>query len=170
MLLLSSSRLFRRAFGGTVAGNVAILATVVTSLVAGRLGALGRNVSDLAAVEATAVMRTGLVDGVALVAFQARVGAITGNVTRLATVVAGLVTGGTAAASAASTTTSSSAATAAASTTAFATASSDCRRRGCSRSFSTFLSLRHRWRLSCYTSCPSFVRKSKGQYNLRLGK
>jgi hypothetical protein len=127
-------------------------------------------VSDLAAVEATAVMRTGLVNDVALVAFQARVGAITGNVTRLATVVAGLVTGGTAA-SAASTTTSSSAATAAASATAFAAASSDCRRRGgcCSRSFSTFLSLRHRWRLSCYTSCPSSVRKSKGQYNLRLG-
>lgn len=62
---------------------MAILSTVVTSLVARRLSAVGRNVTHLAAVEATPKLRTGFVDYLPGITFKTRVGAVPRNVTPL---------------------------------------------------------------------------------------
>jgi len=52
-----------------VLGNVAIFAAVVTSFVASRFGAIGRDVTHLAAVEATPILGTSLVDHLPCISF-----------------------------------------------------------------------------------------------------
>ena len=79
--------LFRGTRIGTVLGDVAILAAIVTSPVSGRLCAVRRNVAHLATVEATAVLRSCLINHIARVAFQTWVGAVTRQVAFLSTVV-----------------------------------------------------------------------------------
>jgi hypothetical protein len=76
---------------GAITRDVPILAAVVTSLVSRRLRAVGGDVTHAAAVEATAVSRSRLVDHLSIVALQPVVGTITSNVPRATTVVAGLL-------------------------------------------------------------------------------
>jgi hypothetical protein len=72
---------------------VSVPSTVVTGFVPGGLGALRRDVSHFTAVEATAVLRSRLVDDGTFFPFQTGVGTLTRNVSSLATVVTGLVAG-----------------------------------------------------------------------------
>jgi len=66
-----------------VLGNMAIFAAVVTSFVASRFGTIRRDVTHFAAVEATPILGTSLVDHLPRISFQTRVGTIPSNVTRL---------------------------------------------------------------------------------------
>ena len=85
-------------------------ATVVAGLVAGGFGAVGTDVSHLAAVEAATVLRPGLIDHLASFTFETRIAAITSNVPRLPAIVACLFTATTTAAATKVTATASAAA------------------------------------------------------------
>jgi hypothetical protein len=88
---------------GTIACDMTLLATVVTGLVSGGFGTVAGDMSDLATVETTAVLSTGLVDDLTCLTLQPCVLTVTCDVSRLATIVTSLLTGG---ATAPSTTTS----------------------------------------------------------------
>jgi len=68
---------------GAVLGNMALLATVVTRLVSSWLGAVGRNVANLSAIEATTILSTGLIDLLPGFAFKTRIRTVPSNVTTL---------------------------------------------------------------------------------------
>jgi hypothetical protein len=95
---------------------VTLVSAVVASLVSSFLGALGTDVSHLATVEATTVLRPRLVDDLSVFTLQSFAGAIAGNVATFAAVVASLVTTAAAASAAAASTTATTA-TASTSTT-----------------------------------------------------
>jgi hypothetical protein len=81
-----------------------LLTTVVTGLVSSRLCAVGRYMTHSSTVEATPVLSTRLVDYLPRIAFEPIVRTVPRNVTRLATVVAGLLARTTTTGSSASTT------------------------------------------------------------------
>jgi hypothetical protein len=87
-----------------IAGDMTFVSAVVARLVSGFLGALGTDVSHLAAVEATTVLRPRLVDNLSVFTFQSVASAVASDVTSRAAVVASLFATTAAATTAASST------------------------------------------------------------------
>jgi hypothetical protein len=75
--------LFRRLDVGTALGNVPLLSTIVTSLVARGLGTVRRDMTHLTTVETTPILSSCLVDHRAIFTFQSRILTISCNVTTL---------------------------------------------------------------------------------------
>jgi hypothetical protein len=68
---------------GAIFGNVSFIATIVTRLVPGRFGTIGRNVSHAATIETSTELGSSLVNHLSIISFQAWIGTITSNVSCL---------------------------------------------------------------------------------------